>query len=87
MRHFKIHIQLEFFSTTTATTADESTIATLQCETWNPPTESTAPCPVLYRSFDNADGLMLMERTTSVSTVPIVSGKVHYIYGCLIGFQ
>ena len=33
-------------------------------------------CPVLYWSFDNADGLVIMEETTRVNFDSLVPGKV-----------
>ena len=64
-------------ATVDATTNVGETIkSTVSCDNWNPPSGWTSSCPVLYRSFDNADGLVLMEGTTSVNSASIVIGQV-----------
>ena len=53
-----------------------------QCEeeksriVWTPPFGWTGPDPVLYRSFDNMDGLMLMEGTERKNSSTLVPGQV-----------
>ena len=47
---------------------------------WIPPSDWTGPCAVLYQSFDNSDGFVLMEGTEAASDpVSLVSGKVGHI--------
>ena len=45
-------------------------------ETWNPQSGWTGPSAVLYRSFDNSHGLVLMERSHQISQFNLVSGMV-----------
>ena len=45
-------------------------------DTWKQPPEWNGTDPVLYRSFDNADGLVFMEGTQQINTMPLVSGQV-----------
>ena len=36
-------------------------------------------CEVFYKSFDNLDGLVLMEKETVIESVSLVDGKVKFI--------
>ena len=60
----------------TIVAVDETTLTTIPHEIWYPPSGSTASCPVLYRSFDNTDGLVLMEGATIVNTAQLIDGQV-----------
>ena len=48
---------------------------------WIPPPCWTGPIAVLYQSFDNSDGFVLMEGTqqAAMNFVPLVPGEVGYI--------
>ena len=46
---------------------------------WDPPSNWSGPSAVLYQSFDESDGFVLMEGTQATSdSVPLVLGKVGY---------
>ena len=36
-------------------------------------------CEVLYKSFDNLDGLVLMEKETVIESVSLIVGKVKFV--------
>ena len=36
-------------------------------------------CKVFYRSFDNLDGLVLMEKETVIESVSLIAGKVIFV--------
>ena len=43
---------------------------------WTPPAAYTGPLPVIYRSFDTLDDLVLMKRNNEETFNALVSGKV-----------
>ena len=47
---------------------------------WTTPSDWNGTVPVLYRSFDNMDGLVLMEATVQKNYAPLVSGQVNFNY-------
>ena len=63
---------------TSAAGTSEISDQTTSDGTWNQPSGWTGPSSVLYRSFDNSDGLVLMEGTEAaeMNPVPLVAGKV-----------
>ena len=62
----------------TSEIVDQTTSLMATDGTWNQPSGWTGSPAVLYRSFDNSDGLVLMERseTADINPVPLVAGKV-----------
>ena len=46
---------------------------------WNPLSSWNGPPAVFYRSFDDPDGLILMEGTVRVNQIALVSEKVRSI--------
>ena len=46
---------------------------------WNPPSSRNGPPAALYRSFNDLDGMILMEGTVRVDQIALVSGKVRSI--------
>ena len=49
------------------------------CPSWLQPANWVGPCPVLYRSLDDHDGITSMEGTNQVDW-PLTPGKVTTIY-------
>ena len=47
--------------------------------TWTSPSGWNGTDPILYRSFDNMDGLVLMEATLQKNYAALVAGQVHLI--------
>ena len=47
-------------------------------EIWEPLSGWTGPNSALYRSFDDLDGLVLMEGNERVDSITLVSGKVNH---------
>ena len=48
----------------------------VQPEAWNVRNSWTGPNAVLYQSFDDSDGYVLMEGIQQMGCVPVISGKV-----------
>ena len=52
------------------------TTAPLELHQWAPPAGWTGPLPVIYRSFDTLDDLILMRRNNEENFNALVSGQV-----------
>ena len=55
---------------------DQTTSLMVSNRSWNAPSEWTGPDAVVYRSFDNPDGLVLMQGTQQMTSLSLISGKV-----------
>ena len=63
---------------------DKTASEKVSCKTWAPPSGWTGPDAVLYRGFCDSDGLVLMEGTSQLNYLPLVSGKVRNLFpNCL----
>ena len=54
----------------------ELTTSALELHQWTPPVGWTGPLPVIYRSFDTLDDLILMRRNNEENFNALVSGQV-----------
>ena len=54
----------------------ELTTSPLMLQQWTPPVGWTGPLPVIYRSFDTLDDLVLMKRNNEENFNALVTGQV-----------
>ena len=57
----------------------EVTTSPLELHQWTPPAAWTGPIPVIYRSFDILDDLILMRRNNKENFNALVSGQIRII--------
>ena len=58
---------------------DQTTSLMVSKGGWNSPSGWTGPPAALYRSFDTSDGLILVEGSSQIEPIPLVTGKVRSI--------